>query len=413
MIAHVDMDCFFVSIERQKDPSLVGKPVVVGGDPARGRSVVASASYEARRYGIRSAMPMAVAVRLCPELIVVPGDFESYDRVHEVVRQVLGEISPIIEMASIDEGYVDLSGTERLWGGSLAVAERIKWRILGETGLQCTAGVGRTKVVAKVAAAIGKPRGIVWVPQGAEGKFLAPLPVEVLPGVGEKTARALRAVGLTRVGGIAAVGEKMMTEGFGAWGATLWRMAIGGEAGGVTPVWERKSMGRETTFPSDVTDRNLLLATLHYLTARVCRRLRKEKKEARTVSVKLRYEDFETREAEETLLISDAREEAIFPVVRALMTRLLTRRVGVRLVGVTLSNLVSGWRQMGLFGEEKRRRSFARLFAVDAVRGRFGFDALLAGEGIALLRNGGTRHKSLDRHCAEPSYSLIRQSSAT
>ena len=214
MIAHVDMDCFFVALERLKNPSLKGKPVAVGVDPEIGRSVVTSASYEARKFGICSAMPMAVAIRRCPELIVVPTNFDLYNHYHFKVKEIFQSFSPMVEMASIDEGYIDLSGTERLWGGPMEAGERIRWTVKQMTQLDCTVGMARTKLTAKIASSEAKPNGLLWVPVETEAYFLAPLPVKTIPGVGAKTATLLKSFGLEQIGQIAAAGELLMAVSY-------------------------------------------------------------------------------------------------------------------------------------------------------------------------------------------------------
>ena len=227
MIAHVDMDCFFVALERLKDPSLKGKPVAVGVDPEIGRSVVTSASYEARKFGVRSAMPMAVAIRRCPELVVVPTDFDLYNHYHFKVKEIFQSFSPMVEMTSIDEGYMDLSGTERLWGGPMETGERIRWTVKQMTQLDCTVGMARTKLTAKIASSEAKPNGLLWIPVETEAYFLAPLPVEVIPGVGATTATLLKSFGLEQVGHIAGAGELLMESTLGITGRWLGYASIG------------------------------------------------------------------------------------------------------------------------------------------------------------------------------------------
>lgn len=392
MIAHVDMDSFFVAVERLKDPSLIGKPVVVGGDPSVGRTVVSSASYEAREYGIHSAMPMAVAVRRCPELVVVQGDFKVYDRYHLKVKEVLQSFSPVVEMTSIDEGYIDLTGTQRLWGPPMEVGERIRWVIKQATGLNGTVGIARTKLTSKIASNIAKPSGLLHIPVGRERAFLAPLPVEIIPGVGDKTAATLRAFGLETVGQIAVLDESLMEATFGVYGRTLWRAARGEDCPGLMPDWfhpeeggGRKSISKETTFRVDTADCQYITAVLHYLTQKVCRRLRKEKKGARTVSVKLRYEDFETELRSATLLQPENSDQVIFSVAKSLTFKTMARRVRIRLIGIALSNLTDDYHQVDLFEEDAWLKMRNRLLSMDHARKRFGFDSILAGEAIPLI----------------------------
>ena len=385
MIAHIDMDCFFVAVERLKDPSLRGKPVAVGGDPDRGRSVVTSASYEAREYGVHSAMPMAVALRLCPDLVVAPLDFDLYDQYHFKVKEVLQSFSPLVEMTSIDEGYVDLTGTERLWGDPMGTGERLRWAVKQATRLDCTVGVAQNKLMAKIASNEAKPNGLLHIPPGREELFLAPLPVEIIPGVGEKMSATLRDFGLETVGQIAAAGGSLMEAAFGLYGKYLWRAACGEGGSDLTPEWERKSISKETTFCTDTTDWRYLAAVLHYLTEKVCRRLRQEGKAARTVNVKIRYEDFETLDRSRTFPQPDNRDDALYSVADDLMKKAITRRVGIRLIGVGLSNLTPCFHQVNLFDEGAWLKGRRRLEAVDKTRRRFGFDSVLRGEAVYLI----------------------------
>ena len=384
MIAHVDMDCFFVALERLKDPSLKDKPVAVGGDPEIGRSVVTSASYEARKFGVRSAMPMAVAIRRCPELVVVPTDFDLYNHYHFKVKEIFQSFSPMVEMTSIDEGYIDLSGTERLWGGPMETGERIRWAVKQMTQLDCTVGMARTKLTAKIASNEAKPNGLLWIPVETEAYFLAPLPVKVIPGVGATTATLLKSFGLEQVGQIAAAGELLMESTLGMTGRWLWYASMGKYESELLPEWERKSISKETTFRTDTTDPQYITAVLHMLTEKVCRRLRKEQKAARTVSVKLRYEDFDTIDRSRTLSQPESRDPSLFSVAKELMFSAITRRVGIRLIGVGLSNLIGSGRQTNLFDEGEWIKGWHRLEAIDKARSRFGFNAVLAGEAIRL-----------------------------
>jgi len=384
MIAHVDMDCFFVALERLKDPSLKDKPVAVGVDPEIGRSVVTSASYEARKFGVRSAMPMAVAIRRCPELVVVPTDFDLYNHYHFKVKEIFQSFSPMVEMTSIDEGYIDLSGTERLWGGPMETGERIRWAVKQMTQLDCTVGMARTKLTAKIASNEAKPNGLLWIPVETEAYFLAPLPVKVIPGVGATTATLLKSFGLEQVGQIAAAGELLMESTLGTTGRWLWYASMGKYESELLPEWERKSISKETTFRTDTTDPQYITAVLHMLTEKVCRRLRKEQKAARTVSVKLRYEDFDTIDRSRTLSQPESRDPSLFSVAKELMFSAITRRVGIRLIGVGLSNLIGSGRQTNLFDEGEWIKGWHRLEAIDKARSRFGFNAVLAGEAIRL-----------------------------
>lgn len=386
MIAHVDMDCFFVAVARLRDPSLKNKPVVVGSNPEAGRSVVASASYEARKFGVHSAMPMTVAIWRCPNLIVVPADFHMYDYYHLKIKEVLQAFSPVVEMASIDEGYIDLSGTERLWGGPMATGERIRWTLKQVTQLDCTVGIASTKMTAKVASSEAKPNGLLWVPSGMEALFLAPFSVEAIPGVGEKTATLLKSFGLEHIHQIASAGEGLMSSTFGAMGRRLWYASIGRTRSDLVLEWQRKSVSREMTFQFDTTDRQYLVAVLHMLTEKVCWQLRRDSKMAKTVSLKVRYEDFKTVDRSYALSQFDHRDFILFAAAKQLMMLIITRRVGIRLIGVSVSNLTDSKRQTELFNEEQQLKEYNRLAAIDRTRQQFGFNSLFVGEAVYLMK---------------------------
>ena len=241
-ILHVDMDAFFVSVELLERPELRGKPVVVGGRPDQ-RGVVTSASYEAREFGIHSAMPLRTAGKLCPHAVFLDGQHHKYAEWSDRVAAVLGEFTPIVEMVSIDEAYLDLSGTERLFGPPLAAADTLLRTLTARTGLPCSGGLAATRLVAKVASDQGKPRGLTWVPAGAEQAFLAPLPVRKIPGIGKVTERALRVLGILKVEQIAAVEKEKLLKIFGQWGDALYRKARGGDSYEFVMDAEPKSIG--------------------------------------------------------------------------------------------------------------------------------------------------------------------------
>ena len=317
-------------------------------------------------------------------MVVVPTDFDLYNHYHFKVKEIFQSFSPMVEMTSIDEGYIDLSGTEQLWGGPMETGERIRWVVKQMTQLDCTVGMARTKLTAKIASSEAKPNGLLWIPVETEAYFLAPLPVKVIPGVGATTATLLKSFGLEQVGQIAAAGELLMESTLGTTGRWLWYASMGKYESELLPEWERKSISKETTFRTDTTDPQYITAVLHMLTEKVCRRLRKEQKAARTVSVKLRYEDFDTIDRSRTLSQPESRDPSLFSVAKELMFSAITRRVGIRLIGVGLSNLIGSGRQTNLFDEGEWIKGWHRLEAIDKARSRFGFNAVLAGEAIRL-----------------------------
>lgn len=385
MILHVDIDAFFASVEQVLEPALRGKPVIVGGTE---RSVVASASYEARARGVRTAMPSAQAARLCPEAIFRPGDFARYRQFSDRVMAILGDFSPAVEVASIDEAYLDAAGCERLFGPALEMADRIRRRVRQETGLNVSIGIGSNKLVAKVATSFAKPNGVVEVRPGHEAEFFAPLPLKALPGIGRRTAERLAEYNLRTLGDLRRIPEDVLIATFGVSGEALYRHCRAECASPVDPTPDRrpKSISRATTFETDTADRAHVEAMLWYLTERAARDLRRHGLLARCVTVKLRYADFQTVGRSQTLDEPTDHDAALFRTAAALWRRLYTRRVRVRLIGVGLSSLVPrAGRQLDLFAEPRRRRRDRLYQGIDRVRDRFGFCTLTVGRAIDLL----------------------------
>lgn len=394
MIAHVDMDAFYASVEQRDRPELRGRPVIVGADPG-GRGVVAAASYEARPFGVRSAMPIRRAVRLCPHAVFLPVDMERYRRVSDQVMAILRDFSPLVEVVSVDEAFVDLAGTEGLFGSPLEAVRRIKARVRRETGLTASAGLAANKFVAKVASDLGKPDGLVVVAPGTEAAFLAPLGVERIWGVGRVTARALAALGVTTIGQLQRLSRETLERRFGRHGALLWALARGHDTSPVEPWTPARSMGAETTFGKDCRDAGRLRATLRAQAERVARELRAAGVAAARVTLKLRFADFRTvtrsRTAEPT---QDGLE--IYRRAAALLER---ERVAepVRLIGVSASALgAPGTGQLSLLGRDvPRRERLAR--ALDTLADRFG-------EGVvrpaALLEHAPRRERRGIDHAA-------------
>src|SRR5437016_8230597 len=287
-IFHVDMEAFFVSVELLERPELRGKPVVVGGRPDQ-RGVVSAASYEARKYGIHSAMPLRTAGRLCPHAVYLDGHHAKYTEWSDRVAGILAKFSPIVEMVSIDEAYLDLAGTERLHGPPLAAAHKLLCTITRTTGLPCSGGLAATRLVAKVASDQAKPRGLVWVPAGSEQRFLATLPVRKIPGIGEVTERALRALGIETVEHIAAMPQEKLESIFGQWGTALYRKSRGGESSECVIDAEPKSISHNHTF-HDRTDHADTLSTIpRHSSQTPSRRLREADPAPRTLTLTIRY----------------------------------------------------------------------------------------------------------------------------
>ena len=377
-IAHIDMDAFFVAVERRDRPELHGVPVVVGG--TGGRGVVCSASYEARSFGVRSGMPAARARRLCPHAVFVRPSSGKYGEASRRAREVLEHLSPEVEFTSVDEGYADLTGTERLLGPPMEVARRMRRGILEATGCSASIGIADTRLCAKVASKFAKPAGVIEVAPGAEAEFLAPLPLRLLPGAGGSLGERLVEFGVTRVGRLADVGERFLVEAFGAAGSDLYLKAVGGRESGrlrrraLEPT--RKSVSHERTFADDTTDRGFLERVLFRLSERCCRTLRDEGLVGRTVTVKLRLADFRTFTRSRSLLSSTDSDVEVFEAARSLLGSFDLPRVAARLVGVSVSAL-SRECQWGLFSSAAR---LWRLYcSIDSVRDRYGDDAVVAG----------------------------------
>jgi len=367
------MDAFYASVEQRDRPELRGRPVIVGADP-RGRGVVSAASYEARVFGVRSAMPISKAARLCPHGVFVPVDMEKYARVSGEIMAILGDFSPLVEPVSVDEAFVDLTGTESLFGAPPDTVQRIKQRIREETGLSASAGLASNKFIAKIASDLRKPDGLVIVPPGREAAFLAPLPVERLWGVGKATARSLASLGVATIGQLQRLPRATLVSRLGGHGADLHALAFGRDDRAVEPWTPPKSMGAETTFERDLDDRARLETTLRGQAERVARELRAGGVAASRVTLKLRFADFHTITRSHT---GDPTQDGLelYRRVAALFAReRLVQRV--RLIGVSASALgrpESG--QLGLLDADTvRRERLAR--AVDGITGRFGGGAI-------------------------------------
>lgn len=373
-IIHLDLDAFFVAVERLDDPALVGLPVIVAGRPEV-RGVVASASYEARKFGIHSAMPTAQALRLCPHVTIVAGHRERYVEFSRRVMALLGEYTPLLEPLSIDEAFLDVTGTEAHFGPPAQLARTLQDRIMAELRLSASLGVASNKLVAKIASDLRKPAGITVVPPGGEAAFLAPMTIRKLWGVGPATARELARLGIETIGELAQQPVDVLRARFGpAHGEGLWRAARGLDDSPVTPEREAKSLSREETFAQDIGDGALLRRELLRLSDAVAARLRRHGLRARTVSLKLRYGDFTTLTRQATLADPTDAGAAIYAQALALFEAAWNRRP-VRLLGVSADNLTQAARQLRLFEQEDTRRTQLEA-ALDRIRARFGEHAI-------------------------------------
>jgi DNA polymerase IV len=377
-ILHVDMDAFFVSVELLSRPDLRGKPVVVGGRPDQ-RGVVSAASYEARKYGIHSAMPLRTAGRLCPQAVFIDSHHEKYGDWSDRVAAILARFSPIVEMVSVDEAYLDLAGTERIYGPPLAAADKLLRTITKETELPCSGGLATTRLVAKVASDQAKPRGLVWVSPGMEARFLAPLPIRKIPGIGEVTERALRALAIETVEQLASHSQEKLESVFGQWGTALFRKARGGDAYEFLIDAEPKSISHNHTFGEDTDDVAQMEAMLSHLSQKACKRLREAGLCSRTLTVTLRYAGFETYTRSKTLPAAVRLDADVFAIFLQLFRENRDPQRKVRLIGVALSALSHGAEQLELLEAERRQKMKKLTEATDRLRDKFGFGSVQFG----------------------------------
>lgn len=374
-IFHVDLDAFFVSVEQLHDPALRNRPVIVGGHPDS-RGVVSAASYEARRYGVHSAMPLAQAKRLCPQAVFVQVHFARYVDASRRFMALLGTMASVVEPLGLDEAYLDVTGLVEDLDSARAHALGLKRRVREELGLVASVGVASCKTVAKVASDFDKPDGLVLVRPGDEASFLAPLDVEKLPGVGKKTAESLVEIGVQTIGQLAALPTEVMQHKFGRYGEVLLRHARGIDDSPVEPRGEPKSFSRETTFPNDTSDMALLHGTLRSMCDEVAQDLRSHRKRAKTVTLKLRYEDFRTVTRQVTLATETIDAGEVFDAATGLLHALMSsERRRIRLIGVKASGLSGPERQLDMFSQDTIKMQNLEK-AIAQVHSRFGPDAL-------------------------------------
>jgi DNA polymerase IV len=384
-IFHVDMDAFFVSVEELFDPSLKGKAVVVGGQRSE-RGVVSAASYEARKFGVHSAMPLRTAAKTCPHAIFVDGHPERYREYSAKVYEVLNRFSPKLEMVSIDEAYVDMTGTERLHGPPMRAAHALHGAMKAGTRLNCSIGIGASRLIAKICSDRAKPNGMLWVVPGGEMAFLAPLDVRKIPGVGKVMEKRLQEQGIYKVGDLAAREERWLKQNFGVLGLALSGKARGLDAG----AWFDNDIGEdvgphsishEHTYSRDTDDRQALESTLARLTEMVCRRLREQGLHARTLQLKLRYSDFRTLTRALTLEQPSSVDSEVLATIRELF-RTNWNGEAVRLLGVHVSHFDGESEQLGLLGASSHEKWNQALSAADRLRERFGEGAVSLASGM-------------------------------
>ena len=365
IIAHFDLDSFFVSVEVLNDPSLKGKPVIVGG---KERGVVAACSYEARKFGIRSAMPSKKAQLLCPAAIFIKGHYSEYSRYSRWVTDIIAAKAPLFEKASVDEFYLDLTGMDKFFN-PLHWTIDLRNQIINETGLPISFGLAANKLMAKIATNKAKPNGYLQIPFGKEKEFLAPLSAAEIPGVGEQTKLVLQSMGIYTINDIFTAGETVLEERLGKWGTDLWMKSQGIHNGEVSPYHEAKSISSENTFNENKSDQTFLKAELVRLTEKICFDLRQDGKVTGCVAVKIRYPDFETTSRQTTIAFTNADDE-IIPVVKDLFQKLYKKGIPIRLLGVKLSELTNDAVQTNLFSDTERKADLYK--AIDDVKNRFG-----------------------------------------
>jgi DNA polymerase IV len=394
MILHVDMDAFYASVEERDRPELAGKPLIVGGTPD-GRGVVAAANYEVRKYGVHSAMPTARALRLCPRAIVIPPRLGYYAEVSEQIREIFDHYTPLVEPLSLDEAFLDVTGSEPLFGSSVAIGHEIKRTIRDRLRLTASVGVAPNKFLAKIASDLQKPDGFVVVEEQRVRDFLDPLPVGRLWGVGRVTSQVFEGLGIKTIGDVRQMPAEALRQHFGQTGEHLAQLACGVDERCVVPDREAKSISHETTFATDIDDMEALRAWVAELAEQVAWRLRRHRLRGRTIRLKLRYADFHTITRAESLHEpTNITEEIRQTAVRLLTERLPERRLLVRLLGVGVSNFENPEQAQGLlFADGSHERQSRLDKAADTLRERFGADALRRGS--VLLH--GAKHRPMPR----------------
>ncbi len=365
IIVHFDLDSFFVSVEILNDPTLKGKPVIVGG---KERGVVAACSYEARKYGIESGMASSKAKKLCPEAIFLKGSRIEYSKYSRWVTQIIASKAPLFEKASIDEFYIDLTGMDKFFN-PLQYAIELREQIIRETHLPISFGMSSNKMMAKIATSEAKPNGYLQVPFGKEKEFLAPLAVNKIPGVGDHTFAVLQSMGIHFIKDIHTKNINELEERLGKWGADLWSKSQGLHFSEVAPYHETKSISSEHTFEENKTDVQFLLKELVKLTEKISFELRQEGKLAGCIAVKIRYADFDTTSKQTTITYTAADDE-IIPIAKELFHKLYRKGEPVRLLGVRLSELTNDAVQMSIFNDAERKTNLYK--AIDDIKNKFG-----------------------------------------
>ena len=378
-IAHLDLDAFFVSVEQLRNPKLIGKPLLIGGSNDRG--VVAACSYEARKFGIHSAMPMRMALRLCKHAIIIKSDFEAYSKYSKLVTDVVRDSVPLFEKASIDEFYVDLTGMDKFFG-CWQFTNELKQKVLKESGLPVSYGLASNKLISKVATNEVKPNGQLEIPFGNEKGFLGPLSIMKIPGIGKETGYKLFKMGVETAKVLSEIPVELMHNLLGKSGTELWRRANGIDETPVIPYQEQKSISTEQTFQQDTIELRFLNSELTRMTESIAFELRSQNRLTGCVTVKLRYSDFETHTIQRTIPYTNA-DHVLLKTVKELFAKLYERRLLVRLLGVRFTNLIPGTYQINLFDDTQEMINLYQ--AIDSVKKRFGERLVMRAAGNKLI----------------------------
>jgi len=381
-IVHIDLDSFFVSVERKFDPSLIGKPVLIGGSADRG--VVASCSYEARKFGIHSAMPMKQAMKLCPHATVIRGNHGRYSVASREVTQIIHDSVPLYQKTSVDEFYIDFTGMDR-FHDCYQIASDLRQRIMRETGLPISFGMASCKTVAKMATNAAKPNGQLLIEQGKEKEFMAPMSIRKIPMLGEKTCQKLYQFGIEKIGDLQRVELKFLETVFGKHGRYIWERANGIDESEIVSHSDRKSISTENTFHTDVADKKTLETVLVSMTEELAFKLRKENKLASCLAIKVRYANFETHTVQEKIALTAA-EHILIPGIKNLLKKAWNGHRPIRLIGVRLSNITQGSYQINLFEDNEERIKLYQ--AMDKINFKFGEKTVCRAAGMAI----GTRN---------------------
>ncbi len=375
-IVHFDLDTFFVSVERLINSSLVGKPVIIGGMSDRG--VVASCSYEARRFGVHSAMPMRMAKYLCSDAVFIRGDMEEYSKQSRLVTEIITESAPVCEKASIDEHYLDITGMDRFFG-SLKWTHELRERIIKETGLPISFGLSTNKTVSKIATGEAKPNGELYIPDQRIKPFLSPLSIRKIPMVGKKSYRLLRSMGVSTIEVLSMIPPEMITQLMGKNGMVLWKKANGIDPTPVIQYSERKSISTERTFEKDTTDMVKLKSLLISMVEKIAFELRKKQKLTGCITVKIRYSNFDTHTLQKNIAYTSF-DHVLQSIALELFQKIYSRRMLIRLIGVRFSKLVGGHQQLNMFEDSHEMISLYE--AMDSIRLRYGRNAVKKAVGV-------------------------------